>query len=140
MLWLVVLWLVALRGLPVGATARAVGALSGLPPYAGVAVAVAVTLLLAALPVLAGAWLARAVMLLSAGGRGGPPAPARAAARAGSPAGRLRRSPDVNTGRAQPLAGDRLRREVPAAAGFSSLYGKVYSTPGNEQVDATRRS
>lgn len=54
--------------------------------------------------------------------------------------GRLRRSPGVNTGRAQPLAGDRLRREVPAAAGFSSLYGKVDSAPGNEQVDATRRS
>ncbi len=71
--WLVVLWLVALRGLPVGATARAVGALAGLPPYAGVAVAV--TLLLAALPVLAGAWLARAVMSLRAAARAGPPEP-----------------------------------------------------------------
>ena len=40
------LWLMALRGLPVGATARAIAALAGLPPYA--AVAVAVTLLLAA--------------------------------------------------------------------------------------------
>jgi len=58
--WLVVLWVLALRGLPVGATGRAVAALAGLPPYAGVAVAV--TLLLAALPVLAGAWLARAVI------------------------------------------------------------------------------
>jgi hypothetical protein len=49
----------ALSSLPTGATARAIAALAGLPPYA--AVAVAVTLLLAALQVLAGAWLARAV-------------------------------------------------------------------------------
>ena len=67
------LWVLALRGLPVGATARTVAALAGLPPYAGVAVAV--PLLLAALPVLAGAWLARAVMSLRAPHRGGPPDP-----------------------------------------------------------------
>jgi hypothetical protein len=58
--WAIPLWVLALRGLPVGATARTVAALAGLPPYAGVAVAV--TLLLAALQVLAGAWLARAVI------------------------------------------------------------------------------
>lgn len=71
--WAIPLWVLALRGLPVGATARTVAALAGLPPYAGVAVAV--TLLLAALQVLAGAWLARAVMSLSAGRRGGQPGP-----------------------------------------------------------------
>jgi hypothetical protein len=57
--WALPLWTVALSSLPAGATARAIAALAGLPPYA--AVAVAVTLLLAALQVLAGAWLARAV-------------------------------------------------------------------------------
>jgi hypothetical protein len=59
----------ALASLPVGATARAIAALAGLPAHAEVAVAV--TLLLAALQVLAGAWLARAV------------SPGRAAAREG---------------------------------------------------------
>ena len=49
----------ALSSLPVGATARVIAALAGLPPYAGVTVAV--TVLLAAVQVLAGAWLARAV-------------------------------------------------------------------------------
>jgi len=63
--WLLVLWLLALDGQPAGATARTVAALAGLPPYA--VVAVAVTLLLAALQVLAGAWLARAVISLRAG-------------------------------------------------------------------------
>lgn len=57
--WAVALWIMALNGLPVGATARVIAALSGLPPYA--AVAIAVTLLLAALQALAGIWLARAV-------------------------------------------------------------------------------
>ena len=57
--WALPLWTMALSSLPAGATARAIAALAGLPPYA--AVAVAVTLLLAALQVLAGAWLARAV-------------------------------------------------------------------------------
>jgi penicillin amidase len=56
--WALPLWVLALRGLPAGATARAIAALAGIPPYA--AVAVAVTLLLAALQTLAGAWLARA--------------------------------------------------------------------------------
>jgi hypothetical protein len=82
--WLLVLWLLALDGQPVGATARTVAALAGLPPYAGVAVAV--TLLLAALQVLAGAWLARAVIALRAG-RGAQPEPDRpqAAPAAGDP-------------------------------------------------------
>jgi hypothetical protein len=57
--WGVALWLMALDGLPVGATARSIAALAGLPPYA--ALMVAVTLLLAALQALAGIWLARAV-------------------------------------------------------------------------------
>ncbi|TVZ06209.1 hypothetical protein EAS64_01845 [Trebonia kvetii] len=57
--WALALWLMALDGLPVGATARTISALAGLPPYA--AVVVAVTLLLAVLQALAGIWLARAV-------------------------------------------------------------------------------
>jgi hypothetical protein len=57
--WAIALWIMALHGLPVGATARTIAALAGLPPYA--AVAIAVTLLLAALQALAGSWLARAV-------------------------------------------------------------------------------
>jgi hypothetical protein len=58
--WALPLWVMALSSLPAGATARAIAALAGLPPYAGVAVAV--TLLLAVSQVLAGAWLARAVL------------------------------------------------------------------------------
>jgi hypothetical protein len=54
------IWALALDGQPVGATARVIAALAGLPPYAGVTVTV--VLLLAALQVLAGAWLARAVI------------------------------------------------------------------------------
>jgi hypothetical protein len=57
--WALPLWILALRGLPAGATARAIAALAGIPPYA--AVTVIVTLLLAALQTLAGAWLARAL-------------------------------------------------------------------------------
>ena len=60
--WALPLWVLALRGLPVGATARAIAGLAGLPPYA--VVIVVVTLLLAALQVLAGAWLARALLPL----------------------------------------------------------------------------
>ena len=63
--WAVPLWILALRGLPAGATARAIAALAGIPPYA--AVAVVVTLLLAALQTLVGAWLACA--LVSRSGR-----------------------------------------------------------------------
>jgi len=58
--WVLPLWVMALRGLPAGATARAIAGLAGLPPYAGVTIAA--TLLLAALQVLAGAWLARALL------------------------------------------------------------------------------
>jgi hypothetical protein len=58
--WAIPLWALALDGQPVGATARAIAGLAGLPPYAGVTVAV--VLLLAALQVLVGAWLARAVL------------------------------------------------------------------------------
>jgi hypothetical protein len=57
--WAILLWAQALLGLPIGATARAIAALAGLPPYS--AVAIAVTLLLAALQALTGAWLARAI-------------------------------------------------------------------------------
>jgi hypothetical protein len=57
--WAIALWIMALNHLPVGATARTIAALAGLPPYA--AVMVAVTLLLAALQALTGNWLARAV-------------------------------------------------------------------------------
>lgn len=56
--WLVPIWVLALRGQPVGATARAIAGLAGLPPYAGVTIAVLA--LLAALQVWVGAWLARA--------------------------------------------------------------------------------
>ena len=58
--WAIPIWALALDGQPVGATARAIAALAGLPPYAGVTVAV--VLLLAALQVLVGAWLARGVI------------------------------------------------------------------------------
>jgi hypothetical protein len=57
--WGVALWWPALTGAPAGATARAVAALAGLPPYAGVGVAG--TLLVGVLQVMAAAWLARAV-------------------------------------------------------------------------------
>lgn len=57
--WLLPVWVLALRGQPVGATARAVAALAGLPPYAGVTLAVLVVL--AALQVWVGAWLASAI-------------------------------------------------------------------------------
>jgi hypothetical protein len=57
--WGVALWWPALTGAPAGATARAVAALAGLPPYAGVGVAG--TLLVGVLQALAAVWLARAV-------------------------------------------------------------------------------
>ena len=58
--WAVPLWLLALDGLPAGATARTIASLAGLPPYA--AVTIVATLLLAALQALAGAWLTRAFL------------------------------------------------------------------------------
>jgi hypothetical protein len=57
--WGVMLWIPALRGLPVGATARTIAALAGLPAYA--AVAVVVTLAVSVVQALAGLWLGRAV-------------------------------------------------------------------------------
>jgi hypothetical protein len=58
--WAIPLWALALRGLPAGATARAIASLAGLPPYA--TVTIVATLLLAALQALAGAWLTRALL------------------------------------------------------------------------------
>jgi hypothetical protein len=55
--WGLPLWILALRGFPSGATARAIAAFAGLPPFA--AVTVLVTLLLAFLQSVAGAWLVR---------------------------------------------------------------------------------
>ncbi len=57
--WGAALWWPALTGAPAGAPARAVAALAGQPPYAGVGVAA--TLLVGVLQVLAAVWLARAV-------------------------------------------------------------------------------
>ena len=82
--WALVLWIMALASLPVGATARVIAALGGLPPYAGVAVAV--TLLLAALQVLVGAWLARAMI------------PSRRAMSASGPSDSSEDPPDVRIG------------------------------------------
>lgn len=58
--WGAALWWSALRGLPVGATARVIAALAGLPPYA--AVAIAVTLCVAIVQAAAGLWLARVLL------------------------------------------------------------------------------
>jgi hypothetical protein len=58
--WAIPLWALALDGQPVGATAKIIAGLAALPPYAWVTVTV--VLLLAALQVLAGAWLARGVI------------------------------------------------------------------------------
>jgi len=58
--WGLPLWILSLRGYPAGATARVIAALAAIPPYA--AVTVVVTLLLAFLQVLAGAWLVRALI------------------------------------------------------------------------------
>lgn len=57
--WGLALWLPALRGLPVGATARTIAALAGLPPSAvvGISAALAVSVLLG----LAGLWLGRSL-------------------------------------------------------------------------------
>jgi hypothetical protein len=58
--WAIPLWVLALRGLPAGAAARAIASRAGLPPDA--AVTIVATLLLAALQALAGAWLTRALL------------------------------------------------------------------------------
>jgi hypothetical protein len=65
--WAFPIWALALSGEPVGATARSIAALAGIPPYAGVAVTA--VLLLAALQALCGAWLARVTLLPHALGR-----------------------------------------------------------------------
>jgi hypothetical protein len=57
--WPAVLLWRALAGQPIGATARAAAGLAGLPPLA--ALTIAVTVLIALLQSLAGAWLARSV-------------------------------------------------------------------------------
>ena len=57
--WGFPLWWSAWRGSAVGATARVVAALAGLPPHA--AVAIAATLLVAAIQALFGLWLGRAL-------------------------------------------------------------------------------
>ena len=57
--WGAALWWPVRSGAPVGATARVVAALAGLPPYA--AVGIAGTLLVGVLQALVGCWLARAV-------------------------------------------------------------------------------
>lgn len=68
--WAVPLAWRAWHGEPVGATARAVAALAGLP--ASAALVVGVTLLVAAVQAITGVWLARAI-----GGRGRPAADVR---------------------------------------------------------------
>jgi hypothetical protein len=56
--WGLPLWILALRGFPSGATARVIAAFAGLPTFAFVTVVV--TLLLAFLQAVVGAWLVRA--------------------------------------------------------------------------------
>jgi hypothetical protein len=73
--WGLPLWILSLRGFPAGATARVIAATAGLPPYA--AVMVVLTLLLAALQVLAGTWLARAVAAVARPAPDGELAPPR---------------------------------------------------------------
>ena len=57
--WWLALWVSALRGQPVGATARAIATISGLPSVA--ALTVAITLAVSGLLGLAGLWLGRAL-------------------------------------------------------------------------------
>ncbi|MGI9008500.1 MAG: hypothetical protein ACR2FU_20310 [Streptosporangiaceae bacterium] len=57
--WGTALWIAALRGMPVGATARVIAAMSGLPAVA--ALIVAITLAVSGGLGLAGLWLGRAV-------------------------------------------------------------------------------
>jgi hypothetical protein len=63
--WGAVLWLPALTGEAEGATARAIAALAGLPPYA--AVGVAATLLVGMLQAVVAVWLARAADRIARG-------------------------------------------------------------------------
>ena len=57
--WGLALWLSALKGLPVGATARTIAVVAGLP--AGALLPVAITLAVSAAQSLAGLWLGRAL-------------------------------------------------------------------------------
>ena len=58
--WGIAIWLPALRGQPSGATARVNAALGSLPPHA--ASAIALTLLIALVQAVVGAWLGRVLM------------------------------------------------------------------------------
>ena len=58
--WGIAIWLPALRGQPSGATARVIAALVSLPPNA--ASAIALTLLIALVQAVVGAWLGRVLM------------------------------------------------------------------------------
>jgi hypothetical protein len=58
--WAAPLWWFTLRGWPLGATARVLAALAGLPPHA--ADGVAVTLLVAVVQAAVGVWLGRALL------------------------------------------------------------------------------
>jgi hypothetical protein len=57
--WTIPLVWQAVRGQPIGATARVVAAIAGLPPHA--AITIAATLLVAVIQALAGLWLGRAL-------------------------------------------------------------------------------
>jgi hypothetical protein len=65
--WAAPLWWSTLRGWPVGATARVLAALAGLPPHA--VVAVAVTLLIAIVQAAVGLWLGWVLAALAPGAR-----------------------------------------------------------------------
>jgi hypothetical protein len=65
--WAAPLWWWTLRGWPVGATARVLAALAGLPPHA--ALGVAVTLLIAVIQAAVGLWLGWTVTALTMGTR-----------------------------------------------------------------------
>lgn len=57
--WGIALWVTTLRGHPVGATARTIAALAGLPAFA--AAAIGLTLAVSVVQALAGLWLGRAI-------------------------------------------------------------------------------
>jgi len=65
--WAAPLWWWTLRGWPVGATARVLAALAGLPPHA--AIGVTVTLLIAAIQAAVGLWLGWTLAALTTGAR-----------------------------------------------------------------------
>jgi hypothetical protein len=65
--WAAPLWWWTLRGWPVGATARVLAALAGLPPYA--VLGITVTLLIAVIQAAVGLWLGWTLAALAAGAR-----------------------------------------------------------------------